>query len=232
MAAIQEDALILKGSLTVGNGTAAKPTIHFGGSPLTGFYRYTTNQIGLSINGIHEWLLQGTYITASAESGAYLANNGASATVPVVGPRRNDINTGMGSSELDSVSLIAGGIEGLRLTEVSNKVIVSAASSANVGLTADVGSAQGNGVILASYNVYDICANAGDAATLPAVFQVGTLIYVKNGAAANSMDVFPASGDDAGAGANTAVAVAAGNFAVFMGTTANATWEKIMGGTA
>jgi hypothetical protein len=46
------------------------------------------------------------------------------------------------------------------------------------------------------------------------------------------MDVFPASGDDAGAGLNTAVAVAAGDFAVFMGTVADTTWTKIAGGNA
>lgn len=102
---------------------------------------------------------------------------------------------------------------------------------ANVGLTADVGSAQGNGVITSSYNVYSTVATTGDAATLPATFGVGYLVYIKNDGA-NSMDVFPASGDDAGAGTNTAVAVAAGDFAVFMGTVADSTWTKIMGGTA
>jgi hypothetical protein len=74
-------------------------------------------------------------------------------------------------------------------------------------------------------------ANAGDAATLPATFEVGHRVHVKNDGA-NSMDVFPASGDNAGAGTNVAVAVAAGDFAVFMGTVANTTWTKIMGGTA
>ena len=103
---------------------------------------------------------------------------------------------------------------------------------ANVALTADVSSVQGGGVITTLFNVYSIVANAGDAATLPAAFIVGDLIYVKNDDAVNSMDVFPASGDNAGAGTNVAVAVAAGDFAVFMATVDNSAWTKILGGTA
>lgn len=102
----------------------------------------------------------------------------------------------------------------------------------NAGLTADSGSIQGGGVITSSHNVYTTVGTAGDAATLPASFSAGAGIYIKNDAATNSMDVFPALGDDAGAGANTAVAVAAGDFALFYATTASTTWTKLNGGTA
>ena len=99
-------------------------------------------------------------------------------------------------------------------------------SSTAAGLTADAGSAQGNGVITSTYNIYSTVATTGDAATLPATFAVGTIIYIKNDGA-NSMDVFPASGDDAGAGADTAVAIAAGVGAAFIGTTADAVWTQL-----
>ena len=103
--------------------------------------------------------------------------------------------------------------------------------NAAVGLIADVGSAQGSGVITAIYNVYDTAAGAGDAATLPTAAAIGTLIHIKNGAAANSMDIFPASGHDLGAGANTARACAAGDFAIYL-RTSSTTWERIGGGTS
>ncbi len=103
--------------------------------------------------------------------------------------------------------------------------------NANVGLTAHTGSGQGDGVITASYNVYDTVAVAGDAATLPTDMPIGTLVHIKNGAAANSMDVFPASGHNLGAGANTARACAAADFAIYL-RTSTTTWERIGGGTS
>lgn len=136
-----------------------------------------------------------------------------------------DPNTGVFNPSADVFGMAAGGVEALRLSEAGGSVIQQ--HSSDVGLTADIGSAQGDGVILSSYNVYTTVATAGDAATLPAVFGVGTQIYIKNDGA-ESMDVFPASGDDAGAGADTAVAIAAGSSAVFAGTVANATWTQLI----
>ena len=163
-------------------------------------------------------------------AGPVLLNEAATSTNPTLCPNQADTDTGIAWTAADALSLVAGGVQAMKYTEASSGVI--RLQQANTGLTADSSSIQGGGVITSSHNIYDTVGTAGDAATLPATFQVGTIIFVKNGAAANSMDVFPASGDDLGAGANTAVAVAAGDFKVFMGTTANATWESIMGGTA
>ena len=104
-------------------------------------------------------------------------------------------------------------------------------ANANVGLTADVGSVQGSGIITATYNIYDTSGTAGDAATLPTDVPIGTLVHIKNGAAANSMDVFPAAGHNLGAGANTQRACAAGDFQVYI-RTSTTTWERIAGGTS
>ena len=102
--------------------------------------------------------------------------------------------------------------------------------SISLGLTADVGSAQGGQPLVSSFNVIDVSANAGDSVTLPAAFAAGTVIFIKNGAAANSIDVFPASGDDLGAGANTAAALAATKGIAYIATVANATWEPLITG--
>jgi len=154
----------------------------------------------------------------------FLIPNANSAATPDLG-FTGDSTTGLFSPATLSLGLSAGAVEAIRFAGASSNVIAS--PSSNVGLTADVGSAQGNGVILSSYNVYSIVANAGDAATLPATFIVGATIYVKNDGA-NSMEVFPASGDDAGAGANTAVAVAAGGAKTFIATVANTTWTELI----
>lgn len=85
------------------------------------------------------------------------------------------------------------------------------------GITADVGSAQGNGAQTIAANVkratfvIETCANAGDCITLPAGVAGTEVVVINTGA--NSADVFPASGGDLGAGADTAVAVAAGGIA-------------------
>ena len=112
-------------------------------------------------------------------------------------------------------------------TLVANFLVGNANS---VGLVADVGSVQGGQVLTSSFNVIDTSGTAGNAVTLPSSFNKGTVIFIKNGAAANSIDVFPALGDDLGAGANTAVALAAGKGIAYIGTTADTTWEPLFTG--
>ena len=101
--------------------------------------------------------------------------------------------------------------------------------SISLGLTADVGSAQGGQPLVSSFNVISVCGNAGDSVTLPASFAAGTVIFIKNNGA-NSADVFPAAGDDCGAGANTAVALAAAKGIAYIATVDNATWANLVVG--
>ncbi len=94
----------------------------------------------------------------------------------------------------------------------------------NAGLTADVGSAQGNGVITSSYNEYSTVGTTGDAATLPSAAAGIKVTIMNNGV--NSMDVFPASGDNAGGGVDTAVALAAGSNIVYLAIDVT-NWETL-----
>ena len=98
-----------------------------------------------------------------------------------------------------------------------------------LGLTASTGSAQGGQVLVSSFNVIDTSASAGDSVTLPTTFTAGTLIFIKNGAAANSIDVFPALGHNLGGGANTAAALAAGKGIIYIATSST-TWESLIVG--
>jgi len=144
-----------------------------------------------------------------------------SAAAPAVG----FTNSGLYEPVADAPAITAGGVEAQRWTEASSHVLT--AVQANVGLTADSGSIQGGGVILSSYNTYTTVGTAGDAATLPATFIVGTIVWVINDSA-TSMDVFPASGDTiTGNAADAAEAVAGGARAQFLATAANATWTAV-----
>jgi hypothetical protein len=97
--------------------------------------------------------------------------------------------------------------------------------SVTSGITADTGSAQGNGVLTSSINQIATCANAGDAVTLPAA-KPGKVLWIVNDGA-NSADVFPASGDNIDeAGANAAKALAADAEMQFICTSAGH-WSTI-----
>ena len=104
------------------------------------------------------------------------------------------------------------------------------ATNMGLGLTADVSSIQGGQPLVSSFNVIDTSGTAGDSVTLPASFKAGTVIFIKNGAAANSIDVFPALGDNLGAGANTAAALAATKGIAYIATVENSTWEPLITG--
>ena len=166
-------------------------------------------------------------LQASNAAGPSILDEAATGTNPTLIPNRSDPDTGLGHNGANELSLITGGVEAMRYALGSPSGVIQTVEI-DVGLTAAGSpSTQGSGVIISSYNVYSTVANAGDAVTLPAVFGVGATVYIKNDGA-NSMDVFPASGDDAGAGANTAIAVAAGDSVTFVGTVANATWSKLI----
>ena len=210
--------------ILIDSGTDALPGIGFNGDSDTGIYQTSAGVVNITNDGTVRVIFSGTRI--ASVSGPALMHEAPSATNPSVIATTADLDTGIGRAAVDALSAISGSVEAQRWTEASSAVLT--AYQANVGLTADVGSAQGDGIITSSYNVYSVVGTAGDAATLPATFIVGTPVYVKNDDSTDSMDVFPASGDDAGSGTDTAVALAAGNGAFFMGTVADATWTKML----
>ena len=95
-------------------------------------------------------------------------------------------------------------------------------------LTAHAGGGQGSATALTSmFNRVTTVATAADSVILPAS-AAGMCITVTNAAAANSMNVFPATGDAINAlGANAAFALAAGKTAEFVCYTAGQ-WHSIL----
>ena len=90
------------------------------------------------------------------------------------------------------------------------------------GLTAHAGGGQASGLLLTrTYSRFNTVATAGDSALLPATASIGLQAYnlIVHNNSANSMNVFPASGEQINAlGANAAFALAAGKTATFFGT--------------
>lgn len=87
--------------------------------------------------------------------------------------------------------------------------------SFETGITASTTQTQGNGPLTASINEISTVANTGDTVTLPSVTEGFELYIINNGA--NTLQIFPASGDDLGSGLNTAINLESGAERNFFG---------------
>lgn len=88
-------------------------------------------------------------------------------------------------------------------------------NSVNAGVTANTNSTQGDNPITKMITQISVCANGGDAVTLPTAVAGAIIIVLNDGAEA--ADVFPASGDNINeAGANTAYSLAVNKNAMFI----------------
>lgn len=103
-----------------------------------------------------------------------------------------------------------------------------ATNSVADALTALAGGAQAGTALNAYVNRFTTVATIADSAQLPAALP-GRSVVVVNAAAANSMNVFPKTGEYIDAGAvNAAVAVAAAKTRVFFCAVIG-TWNSVLG---
>ena len=168
----------------------------------------------------------------------------AGLTVAVINNTANPVQLyGNGSDTLNGVA----GATGLMLPPQGIYVFAAAANGAwsceGVGtgasggyptvtavdaLTAKAGGGQAGATLCAAViNRFTTVATAGDSGILPAA-KAGMQITVTNAHATNSMNLFPASGEQINqAGANTAFALAAGKTASFT-SAANGAWHAVL----
>jgi len=100
--------------------TPTAPTLAFGDGN-SGFYESGDDQIIIALAGVPRYSLNSTRIIAANGRGA-LSTLFASDTAPNLYPNGEDSNTGMGRAGDDQLSLIAGGVEGIRITEVAGNI--------------------------------------------------------------------------------------------------------------
>lgn len=77
------------------------------------------------------------------------------------------------------------------------------------GITASTTQTQGQGALTADINEVSTVANANDTVTLPTAVAGKEVVIINNGA--NTLRIFPASGDDLGSGVDTATTLASGS---------------------
>jgi len=94
----------------------------------------------------------------------------------------------------------------------SGDIVLSATSfvrhSVTAGITASTTQTQGQQPLTSEVNEVSTCANANDTVTLPSAIAGLWVTIINNGA--QTLQVFPASGDDLGAGVDTATTIGAG----------------------
>lgn len=94
---------------------AATPTLAFGDGD-TGFYERVNDAMAVSLGGTQRWIFGATYIESSTNLGFHLDLAASSSTNPsftFVG----DTDTGIGRNAADQLSLTAGGVEVVRVTQ-------------------------------------------------------------------------------------------------------------------
>lgn len=146
------------------------------------------------------------YATASGIDEAWMAFSGNSPTI--------SFNCTSGSIQMSSTTGIqfTGALPLLRCIT-------------NAG-TASTTQTQGNGSLTRDYNNISTVAHTNDTVTLPSATSARYCV-VKN-AGANTMQIFPASGDDLGAGVNNPTTINAGAYATWFALDAT-TWCQMEG---
>lgn len=161
-----------------------------------------------------DFLLTTNTLAGDNTNAGALLNVAASSTVPTVVGDKADPNSGLTLVTLDEPGIVSGGVLAVSWAEASSGVLQR--SQMTVGITANPVQTQGNTPLFSSYNEISVAANTGDVVTLPAAF-VGQIVTVVNNGA-NDVAIFPASGEDLGAGVDTSVALSSGGTLQLLGT--------------
>ena len=102
-----------EGKLTFSTGVNAGA---FFGDGDTGFYETSDDNLVVVIAGDNDWKFTASSFGGSVSTRPAFRNEGASATNPNILPINSDTDTGIGSAGDNLLSLIAGGVEGARVT--------------------------------------------------------------------------------------------------------------------
>lgn len=101
----------------------------------------------------------------------------------------------------------------------------SVMKTTTAGITASTTQTQGQGALTADVNEVATCANANDTVTLPAAVAGRMCLVINNGA--QTLQIFPASGDNLGAGVDTSTTTATATRKLFWAfDTTN--WEPVI----
>jgi len=112
--------VVLNGSYN----SAANPTLAFGDGD-SGIYESSDDTLIVTIGGVNKWIFTSNDFEGALGGSPTLKNVDSTATVPNFFPDQGDTNTGIGSAGLDALSLIAGGVEIMRLNDTTAGITIN-----------------------------------------------------------------------------------------------------------
>lgn len=211
---------ILQG-IGINSGVVGSPSVAFGDGD-SGFYEIADDRIVFATLGVRRINLETGFWEAQDTNGWRLENDDSTSTLPVF-VFGSDTDTGIGRAGADALSLIAGGVEGVRLTELNGGIVPQYDTTATI--TAYATGGQANAVQLNSaVNEISVCATSGDSVKLPSALIGSKITIINNGAA--PCDVFPATDDNLGAGVDTAISLANGSSVIYQAFDVT-NWETV-----
>ncbi|KKM68554.1 hypothetical protein LCGC14_1459710 [marine sediment metagenome] len=110
-------------NVVTNTGTASAPSLQFGNDAI-GIFQQATNFLGITIAGTQRFNITSSAIQGILSGAAMLKNIVATATVASLIPNNSDEDSGLGGAGGDTISLIAGAVEGIRVTEVAGVINV------------------------------------------------------------------------------------------------------------
>ena len=94
------------------------PTLAFGDGD-SGFYESGDDTLAIATGGAARLYINADGISCANATGPFLLNEAVTSTNPTLLPHKTDYDTGLGWAAADQLSLIAGGVEGIRISEAT-----------------------------------------------------------------------------------------------------------------
>lgn len=124
-----------------------------------------------------------------------------------------------------TTALNAGIVYNIDPTNLFFNMVTSLTRSTEAAITASTTQTQGQRPLTVDVNAVATVANANDVVTLPIALAGRSCLVINNGA--NTLQVFPASGDNLGSGVNTSTTVTAGSRKLFVAFDST-NWEPVL----
>ena len=121
----------------LGVGSAAAPSLTFEGDTDTGIYQSAAGTFSFAHNGQQRHYITSDFIRSADTTGYEIQRAAGSATDPTY-TFRDDNNTGIGRAAADQLSLIAGGVEGIRVTTTGADFNGHVTASGNISSSATI----------------------------------------------------------------------------------------------
>lgn len=199
--------------LTAPNGSSGAPSYSFTNCTACGltYNALISNAVALSFDSTHFFAMSGSTAYIRTTDGGNTGNALFTSTGgELIDSGNVEISWGPNYSGGGYLDVQPGGIT-LYRNLIMNGTLIQRSTVA--GITASTTQAQGQGLLTADVNEIAAVANNNDVVTLPPAVAGLKVLVINDGS--NTLQIFPYSGDNLGAGVNTSVALAAGDLVTF-----------------